>query len=148
MEFKYIPFNIENKEQNKLVEELRKDNPGYTFLSLKNNLFLVQLEQKMIGAIAVNTRSYLKDSLAIDIAISKEEQNKNYGSRVLENFSDYLLDSDYCNTVILEISLLNIPSIKAAINAGYSVDEEVLETFRKEDYRYVPYSKKRNIKVK
>lgn len=142
MKINYVPFNKGLTDHKDFLFKIKDENPNYSFLNGDNNLFIAQGEYNMIGILAISKRPYKKESISMDIAISKEEQKKGYGTYILENMSDYLIENNLCQTVILEISFLNLNSVKAALKAGFQKDDEVLEAFRKEDYRYIPYSKK------
>lgn len=123
----FILKNIENDEEEKFINELFKEEKVYHYLGnlsneINENTYIVYYENNMIGYTSLSKVEFREGRYASTLynAISTKYANKGYGTLLLKEYSDYLLDSS--DVIILNIDTDNIASIRSAEKAGFVED--------------------------
>lgn len=113
----------------------------------KNNLlgYIVRDSNinEYIGVCVIKPSHYDLTAAPIEYAVHSKYRNtdKKYGRSILSNLCNILFMNKACSKIVLEIKENNIPSIRAAIHAGFEIDYGLVEIFHNEGYAYIPYAK-------
>lgn len=95
-----------------------------------------------VGVLTIKPCGYDFTAAPVEYAVHQKYRysNRKYGSRILMNITDLLFCDSFISKIVLEIKRENIASIKAAVNANFAVDYDLIEQFYLEGYNYIPYS--------
>ena len=116
-----IILDDQNHYVKQILERINKDN-GQEFQFDKG--YLVKLQEKIIGYLYFSPISNYR--LYIEYSILKQERKKGYGTLLLEEATNYILDNYNIKQIMLDIDQSNLASMKTALSCGYNYDDETI----------------------
>lgn len=156
-ELSFVDYNPKDILQNMFLRDIASDKEISKYISdiasdvINSSTFktntkgLLVKENKTgsyIGALTIKPSGYDLTAAPVEYAVHKNYRytDKKYGSRILLNITDLLFMNRSISKIVLEIKSDNVASIKAAINADFAIDYDLVEQFYLEGYNYIPYS--------
>lgn len=116
-----IILDDKNNYVKQILERINKDN-GHEFEFDKG--YLVKLQEKIIGYLYFSPISNYR--LYIEYSILKQERKKGYGTLLLEEATNYILDNYNIKQIMLDIDKSNLASMKTALACGYNYDDNTI----------------------
>lgn len=101
------------------LEKSKEDN------TLFNSAFIVLDEKNPVGYLFIS--SMINDEVFIEYSVLKEQRQKGYGKRIVNEISDYLFENNNIKSIILDIDPSNKNSMLLASSCGFFFDEEDYE---------------------
>ena len=87
--------------------------------------YIVLSKNEPIGYVYISNN--VKDEVFLELSILKDKRNMGYGSKIINELSDYLFNNYNIRCVKLDIDPSNINSIKTADSCGFLFDEDEYE---------------------
>lgn len=98
--------------------------------ALNNNFsfqsaYVILDNENPVGYVYISNN--VKDEVFLELSILKDKRNMGYGSKIINELSDYLFNKYNIRFVKLDIDPSNINSVKTAEACGFLFDEEEYE---------------------
>ena len=134
-------YDAYDKRQIKFVKEMKEDpliiyyvtSELDKYLDIANNsdkilsnaIYIITDNKTPIGFIRV-VETDEKDTLELHYGVHADHRKKGYGSKILLEVGNYLLDNKNINKLKLEIKKINNSSIKCALKANYHLEKTTI----------------------
>lgn len=143
-------INMQKFSQEKhgsFMDKLKNDPQLSSYLMRENNLYILEYAGNFVGYLYIDQLRYFSQSITLSMGLSEEfrssEKRRGIGSYLLNNISEYLLNNEWCDNIILELQYGNQTTSKWAQNANYEYDFALAERFLQERYHEIPYVRTR-----
>ena len=127
-------FNfIKEINSDEKISEFVMDNVGSLFINNNSKIgpaYIVKDKDEYVGFVYFENAT--KEKIVLNYGVHKDHRNKKYGTKILEEVSNFILDKTVIKNVELHINGYNIGSIKCAKGANFKLEETMQLGFNNE----------------